>query len=373
MATTLMIGTSKGLFLFDTGTGTMTGPHCDGWGINHAACDPATGMIWAGGGGDFHGGGVWRSADRGESWALTRISRGGADDWYDNDPSVAEWMPMVKDTPPFGDRCNAVWSLCFAHNRLWAGTKGALLLVSDDGGATFDEVTALTEFPGRDAWDAGAVGLTLHTLVPHPTDPGRMWIGISAAGVFATEDGGASWEKRTRMSNAEACEDHDHPAAPSGGEIGGCVHNMVRAAGDGDVLYQQNHHGVWRSLDGGRSWDDLTDGLPSTFGFPIGVNPDDSQMIWTLPLNGDSAGRFPPDASAAVWKSSDGGASWAKKQTGLPTENCYFTVLRQAMATAPGGVWFGTNSGSVFGSRDDGETWDEVVRHLPTILSVEAA
>ena len=147
---------------------------------------------------------------------------------------------------------------------------------------------------------------------------------------------------------------------------------MVRAPGKGDVMYQQNHHGVFRSQDGGRSWDDISSGLPSTFGFPIAVHPSDPLKIWTLPLNGDSLGRFPPGASAAVWHSADGGQSWQRQGNGLPQENCFFTVLRQAMAPdATGGVWFGTNSGSVFGTTDGGASWQEVARHLPTVLSVE--
>lgn len=142
--------------------------------------------------------------------------------------------------------------------------------------------------------------------------------------------------------------------------------------GPGDLIYQQNHHGTYRSPDGGRTWSDITPGLPSTFGFPIALHPHDPETIWVLPLNGDAEGRYPPDASAAVWKSTDGGATWQDKRDGLPQDACFFTVLRQAMATdSDAGVYFGTNTGSVFASFDAGESWNEIARHLPTILSVE--
>ncbi len=218
---------------------------------------------------------------------------------------------------------------------------------------------ALTNHPSREDWNPGAAGLVLHTIVADPVNAERMWVGISATGVFATEDGGKSWDRRNRLSNADACEHHDHPAAPSGGETGLCVHNMMRARTDtGDLLYQQNHHGVYRSSDGGRIWHDITEGLPSTFGFPIAVHPRDTETVWVFPLNGDDQGRFPPDASDAVWKSGDGGGTWTAKRKGLPERDCFFTVLRQAMAVdsgEPTGVYFGTNTGSVFASADEGK------------------
>lgn len=376
---TVMLGTTKGAFLLrgkDRQEWSVEGPFCNGWTINHLASDPESGTLWAGGGGDFFGAGVWRSGDDGATWELTRLTSGDIDSWAANEPEIAAAMGVTGDPLPFGEEFSQIWSLKYAHGALYAGTKPAQLLKSVDGGKSFETVRGLTDHPSAPDWNGGAAGLVLHTIVPHPENPEKLWVGISAAGVFATENGGATWDRRNRLSNAEACGHHDHPAAPRDGELGHCVHNMVRADAGGDLLYQQNHHGVWRSADGGRSWEDIGSGLPSTFGFPIHVNPQDPEMIWTIPLNGDSVGRFPLDAAAAVWKSSDGGRSWEAKRNGLPQDYCYFTVLRQAMAgdsDKQPGVYFGTNSGSVFASFDEGESWTEIARHLPTVLSVEVA
>ena len=384
--TTLLVGTTKGAFLLTSDAARavwdVSGPHCEGWAINHMASDPDTGALWAAGGGEWSGAGVWRSSDGGATWTLSKLANGKFDQWLRDDPEMAAQFGMEPDPPaPFTDEIEALWSIRRAHGKLYAGAKPATLFVSEDEGENWTKLPALNDHPSADSWQPGAAGLTLHTIVTDPGDPDKIWLGISAAGVFASEDGGQSWERRNRRSNTggEAAP-HTHSDAPQLGEcdgdVGYCVHNMVRAAQPSgtDLLYQQNHHGVFRSSDGGRSWDDITDGLPSHFGFPIAVHPHDPQTIWTLPLNGDSQGRFPPDASAAVWKSSDGGSSWGKKQDGLPVRNCFFTVLRQSMATdqhEPAGVYFGTNSGSVFASMDEGETWRDIASHLPTILCVE--
>jgi photosystem II stability/assembly factor-like uncharacterized protein len=296
------------------------------------------------------------------------------DDWASKDPDFATLVGWSEVPLPFGDSFAQIWSLHYTAGKLFAGTKPAALLCSVDAGRSWNKVESLTDHPSAGEWNPGAAGLVLHTILSDPSNEQKVWVGISAAGVFASEDGGTTWERRNRLSNTEVCHDHDHPAAPAGGEIGHCVHNMVRAPGAEDVLYQQNHHGVWRSANGGRSWDDITTGLPSTFGFPIQVHARDPQTVWSLPLNGDMAGRFPPDAAAAVWRSRDGGATWQAMREGLPQTACFFTVLRQAMASdsrEPAGVYFGTNSGSVFASCDEGDTWEEIARHLPTVLSVE--
>lgn len=349
----VLLGTTKGAFVLRSNPARsdweLSGPFCDGAPINHVIGDPATGMIWAAGGGGWYPAGVWRSADGGASW----------------DQSTAGFADAGLQT---------LWSLGRSGPKLYAGSKPAALFESTDQGQSWTRVEGLSNHASAADWSPGAAGLVLHSIVADPDQPAKLWVGISAAGVFATEDGGKSWDRRNRRSNHPAAagpsgDDHDH-----GTEVGLCVHNLVRGPDHNDRLYQQNHHGVFSSPDGGRTWQDMTAGLPSTFGFPIAVHPRDPQTVWVIPLNGDSAGRFPPDAAAAVWRSRSGGAEWEALRHGLPGKNCFFTVLRQAMAVdraTPAGLYFGTNSGSVFGSNDEGDTWTEIARHLPTVLSVE--
>ena len=262
-----------------------------------------------------------------------------------------------------------MWSVAASNGSVYAGVEPAGLFRSDDRGQTWTHIEGLQKHPTRPEWSPGGAGLILHTLVPHPDDHDRLWIGISSAGVFFTADGGETWEPRNKGVRADFMpEGQNYP------EFGQCVHNMVMAADMPDRLYQQNHCGMYRSDDGGLVWQSIEKGLPSTFGFPAAAHPRDPDTVFLIPLNGDTKGRFVPDASAAVYRSSDAGHTWQALRAGLPQENAYFGVLRQAMATdrlEPAGVYFGTNGGALFGSADEGDSFAEIAGHLPVISSVE--
>ena len=350
----LLIGTKKGLFVAESDaarqTWSLRGPYCEHWPINHAVYDPASRAIHAGGGSDWFGPAVWTSPDLGHSW--THSSAG---------------LAYGEGQEPIG----AVWSLEAATGALYAGVQPAGLFRSTDGGLNWTHLNGLQKHPTRPDWMAGGAGLTLHHIVTDPTDPRRIWVGISSAGTFYTGDGGETWEPRNKGVRADYMpEDQRYP------EFGQCVHSLAPAPGMPDRLYQQNHCGMYRSDDAGRTWKSIETGLPSTFGFPSAVHPGDPDTAFLIPLNGDTKGRYMPDAKAAVWRTRDAGSSWQDLRAGLPQENAYFGVLRQAMATDrmdTAGVYFGTSGGAFFASNDEGESWTTIAEHLPAILSVETA
>ncbi|HTV71488.1 MAG TPA: exo-alpha-sialidase [Rhizobiaceae bacterium] len=348
----LLIGTKKGAFIAESDKArrkwTLRGPFCETWPINHIVGDPETGAIYAGGGNEWFGAAVWKSTDLGKTW--THSSKG-------------------LNYEAGEDPVKAVWSIAPKNGSVYAGVQPAGLFRSKDGGKSWRHVEGLRKHPTKPEWQPGAGGLILHSLVPHPDDDKKMWIGISAAGVFYTKDGGKTWETRNKGTRADFLpEGQNYP------EFGQCVHCVVMAPGEPDLLYQQNHCGMYRTEDGAKTWKSIENGLPSSFGFPAAAHPRDPDTVYLLPLNGDSAGRYVPKGKAAVYRSRDRGEHWDKLTKGLPQQNAYFGVLRQALATDsldPAGVYFGTNGGVLFGSRDEGDSWEPIAEHLPVISSVE--
>jgi hypothetical protein len=351
--TLLLVGTSKGAFIVDGGrdrTGwTMSEPLCNGWPIHDLQWDPATGSIYAGGGSPWFGPAVFRSDDLGATWSHSSEGLSYGDD---------------------GPKIPTVWNVTPAHGAIYAGVEPAGLFRSDDGGATWSHVSALRDHPSRQdpGWQPGAGGLICHTIVPHPTDAQRMWIAISAVGTFATEDGGATWEARNR--GVTACFQPDpYP------ETGQCVHKLTMASGAPEQLFQQNHCGVFRSSDAGRSWEDVSAGLPSEFGFVTAPHPRDASTFWVIPLSHPEEGRTAPGGALAVWRTRDRGDSWERQSDGLPQERAWVGVLREALSVDrrdPAGVYFGTSTGQLYGSTDEGASWQRIIDNLPPIWGVQA-
>jgi photosystem II stability/assembly factor-like uncharacterized protein len=348
----VLVGTPKGAFILESDAArrdwSIRGPLCDGWPVHDISVEPGTNALLAGAGSPWFGPAVWRSEDLGETW--THSSEGLT--YGDDGPKVA-----------------TVWNVTAGLDGIYAGVEPAGLFRSTDRGGTWTHVEGLTNHPSRPEWGPGAGGLILHTIVPHPSDTQRMWVGISAVGVFETRDGGASWQTRNRGVRAEFNPENRFP------EFGQCVHKLVMASDGGELLYQQNHCGVYRSSDGGAQWEEITGDLPSDFGFVMTAHPRDPKTVWNIPLTSPEEGRLMPGGAAAVWRTHDGGETWIRSGEGLPQKDAYVGVLREAMAhddRDPVGVYFGTSTGQLYASADEGRTWSRIADNLPPIWSVEA-
>jgi photosystem II stability/assembly factor-like uncharacterized protein len=346
----VLIGTKKGAFILESDADrrawALRGPLCDAWPINHVIADAETQTLYGAGGNEWFGPAIWKSTDLGATWTHS-----------------SEGLTYTEGETPI----KSAWSLAKNGSHLYTGVEPAGLFRSADNGMTWEQVEGLRNHPSRAEWLPGGGGLILHSIVTHPTDPNSIWVAISTAGVFHSSDGGETWVPRNKGTRNDYSPDK-YP------EFGQCVHCLVIAPGAPDRLYQQNHCGMYRSDDGGQNWVSIEAGLPSTFGFPAATHPRDPETLYLLPLNGDTLGRYVPEGRAAVWRTRNAGAQWEALRQGLPQENVYFGVLRQAMTTdklEPAGVYFGTNTGSVYASADEGESWMCLAEHLPTISSVE--
>jgi photosystem II stability/assembly factor-like uncharacterized protein len=272
-----------------------------------------------------------------------------------------------------GASLEAVWAIepsSVEPGVVYAGSEPSALFRSTDNGETFELVRGLWDHPHRPEWHPGNGGQAIHTVLPHPTDAQRVTVAMSTGGVYRTSDAGASWEPANRGIKVEFMpDDVQYP------EFGQCVHKVARSAGRPDVLFAQNHGGVYRSEDAGDSWTSIAEGLPCDFGFPVVAHPHRHGTIYLFPLE-SSDGRFPPTGACRVFRSHDSGDSWEELTKGLPENGFFAGVMRDAMCVDdgdPAGVYFGSRDGSVFASNDEGESWQVVAEHLPDVLCVRAA
>ncbi|HXA08917.1 MAG TPA: exo-alpha-sialidase [Chthoniobacterales bacterium] len=364
-AVRLLVGTHKGAFVL-TADGRredwkVSGPHFAGWEIYHLKGSPVNpNRLYASQTSGWFGQQVQRSEDGGETWEPV-----GKDFVYDGTPGTHQWYDGTQHPWEF----KRVWhfepSLTEADT-VYAGVEDAALFRSADGGKTWHELSGLRDAKGQ-LWQPGAGGMCLHTIVLDPTNPERIFVAISAAGAFRTEDGGKTWQPINR--GLKSPFELPDPTA----EVGHCVHRIAMHPSRPGVLFMQKHWDVMRSDNAGDDWTEVSGNLPSDFGFPIDVHAHEPETIYVVPIKSDSE-HFPPDGKLRVYRSRTGGNEWEALTQGLPQRDCYVNVLRDAMAVDSldqCGVYFGTTGGQVYASNDAGDTWNAVVRNLPAVLSVE--
>jgi hypothetical protein len=352
----LLVGTEKGLFRVHWGRGAgrpeIDGPHLAGYRILHIVASPVRpDALLAAVDHPVWGSHIYRSDDAGQHWSS---------------------LDVTPQHPPrrHAQSLRSVWHLAWSPDggTLYAGIDPAGLFTSDDGGASWHDVTALNEHPTRDAWEPSRGLFALHSICVDRQHPARVVVAISAGGVYRSADAGASWSPANRGVRAENLPER-FPAA------GHNVHRVVMHPVDGRRLYRQCYNGTYRSDDGGETWTEITAGLPSDFGYAIACDPVDPDTVFQIPESSSHL-RTTVDGRLRVFRSTDGGRTWASASSGLPQQHAYVTVLRDALdadADVPGRLGFGTSSGHVFVTRDHGGRWDLVAEFLPRVLSVRFA
>jgi photosystem II stability/assembly factor-like uncharacterized protein len=361
----VLVGTRKGAFVLTSDGGRrdwkVDGPHFGGWEMYHLKGSPVDpDRIWASQSTGWFGQLVQRSDDGGSTWQpvgkdFAYASVPGTHQWYDGTPHPWEFARVWHFEPSLTDR-----------DTVYAGVEDAALFKTTDGGETWNELPGLREHGSGPHWQPGAGGMCLHTILLHPTDEQRIFAAISAAGAFRSDDGGTSWQAINKGLQSGGIPE---PEA----EVGHCVHNLAMNPARPDTLFMQKHWDVMRSDDAGASWREVSGDLPSDFGFPIEVHAHEPDTVYVVPILSDSE-HYPPEGKLRVYRSRTGGDEWEPLTKGLPQQNCYVNILRDAMAVDQlddCGVYFGTTGGQVYCSPDGGDSWDAIVRDLPAVLSVE--
>jgi photosystem II stability/assembly factor-like uncharacterized protein len=361
----LLVGTRKGAFIL-TADGArknwqIAGPHFAGWEVYHLKGSPAdANRIYASQSTSWSGQVMQRSDDGGVTWNVVGNKFAydgipGTHMWYDGTPHPWEFKRVWHIEPSLTDA-----------DEVLAGVEDAALFKSTDGGQNWTEMSGLRTHTTGSAWQPGAGGLCLHTIILDPSDPKRIFIAISAAGAFRTDDGGATWKPINRGLHSRYIP---NPTA----EVGHCVHHIAAHPSRPYVLFMQKHWDVMRSDDAGENWVEISGNLPTDFGFAIDVHAHEPETLYVVPIKSD-AEHFVPDGKLRVFRSRTGGNEWEPLSKGLPDRDCYVNVLRDAMAVDKldeCGVYFGTSGGQVYASADAGDSWTAIVRDLPPVLSVE--
>jgi|SRR5579884_721367 len=361
----VLVGTRKGAFILSSDgkreQWDVSGPHFAGWEIYHVNGSPVDpNRLYASQTSGWFGQVIQCSNDGGKTWEpagneFAYDGDAGTHQWYDGTPRPWEFKRVWHLEPSLTD-----------PNVVYAGVEDAALFCSSDGAKTWSEIPGLRRHGTGPSWQPGAGGMCLHTIVQDPQNAQRMFIAISAAGAFRTDDGGQTWCPINRGLKSEGLPD---PNA----EVGHCVHRLAMHASRPNVLFMQKHWDVMRSDDAGDSWKEVSGNLPTDFGFAIDVHAHEPETVYVVPIKSDSE-HFPLDGKLQVFRSRTGGNDWEPLTKGLPQRDCYVNVLRDAMAVDSldaCGVYFGTTGGQVYASSDAGDTWNAIVRDLPPVLSVE--
>jgi photosystem II stability/assembly factor-like uncharacterized protein len=364
-AVRVLVGTSKGAFILSSDgkrkQWKVDGPHFGGWEIYHLKGSPVEpNRLYASQATDWFGQVIHRSDDGGKSWETVGnefVYEGetGTHQWYDGSPHPWEFKRVWHLEPSLTDA-----------DTVYAGVEDAAIFRSADGGLTWRELPGLRGHGTGPDWSPGAGGLCLHTILLDPQNPDRIFVAISAAGAFRTDDGGDTWLPINQGLKSEYIPDPDS-------EIGHCVHRIARHPSRPNVLFMQKHWDVMRSDDAGDNWYEISGNLPSDFGFVVDVHAHEPETIYVLPIKSDSE-HYPPEGKLRVYRSRTGGNEWEALTNGLPQSDVYHNVLRDAMAVDgldPCGIYFGTTGGQVYGSADGGDNWTAIVKDLPRVLSVE--